>query len=191
MKSQCLIALSIALLPFPALAMDSIYCPQRQGYINTGMTDNQVINACGQPLSKRETNTQVVEKIPVTQLIYTTLNQGAVYPGLTSYYTMWSLPSGSTGTSLQINVIDNKVTGISINGSNSNAMSICGGTSVQIGDDVGNVYSACGNPSLVNNTFINRPVPRSQHPEVWVYQINQYQPPISLTFVNGQLQSIN
>lgn len=190
MKRQCLLALSIALLPLIANSADSIYCPQNQGYISVGMTDSQVINACGTPISRSDSSVQVVMKIPETQLIYTTLNQGAVYPGLTSYYTMWSLPSGSTGTSLHVNIINNKVAGFTINGSSTNAMSICGGTSVQIGDDANRVYSACGTPSLVNNTFISQPVPKSQHPEIWVYQIDQYQSPISLTFVNGQLQSI-
>lgn len=190
MKSQCLILFSTLLMPLPALAADSVYCPQKQGYINIGMTAAQVLNACGPPLSKRDTHVQIAEKVPITQLIYTTLNQGAVYPGITSYYNMWSLPSGSNGTSLQVSVMDNKVIAISINGSSTNAMTICGGVSIQKGDDVSNVYNACGNPSLVNNTYINRAVPKDQHPEVWIYQVNQYQPSFSLTFVNGQLQSI-
>ena len=190
MKSHCVFALGFALLPLGGFAANSVYCPQGQGYINIGMTDSQVMNACGQPMSKQSTNVKVATQIPVTQLIYTTLNQGAVYPGLTSYYDMWSLPSGSVGTSLQVNVVNNKVTGISINGSSSNAMSICGGTSIQIGEDADSVYSACGSPSLVNETYINQPVSRNQHPEIWTYQLNQYQSPISLTFIDGKLQSI-
>lgn len=190
MTSRYIFALIVALLPSFAGAADSVYCPQGQGYLHAGMTSDQVLQACGQPLSRQVSNVKLETRIPVTQLIYTTLNQGAVYPGLTSYYTMWSLPSGSTGTSLRVNVIDNKVTGFSINGSETNAMSICGGTSIQIGDDVNNVFSACGSPSLVNETYINQPVPRNQHPEIWLYQLNPYQSPISLTFVDGKLQSI-
>ena len=70
-------------------------------------------------------------------------------------------------------------------------MSICQGMSVQIGEDVDKVYSSCGTPSAVNETFINQPVPSATKPEVWIYQVDKFQPPISLTFVNGELQSIN
>ena len=69
-------------------------------------------------------------------------------------------------------------------------MSICGGISVQIGDDVNKVYSACGNPSLVNETFINQKIHKSERPEVWIYQLAPYQPTIRLTFIDGKLQSI-
>lgn len=182
-----------AFLPVATFAAGSLYCPQKQGYISIGMTSDQVIQRCGQPMTKQNSSEiRVAEKIPVTQLIYTTLNQGAIYgySGLTSYYTMWSLPSGSNGTSLRFSIIDNKVTAVNINGSSTNAMSICDGVSIQIGDDANKIYSACGNPSLINETFINQPVPKKQNPEVWIYQINQYQPTIHLTFINGKLQSI-
>ena len=191
MKSHYLIALSIAFLPMTAFSVDSLYCPYKQGYISIGMSNDQVIARCGQPIKRENSsNVQVSKKIPVTQLIYTTLNTGAVYPGLTSYYEMWSLPSGSNGTSLRVNVINDKITAVDINGSATNAMSICGGSHIQIGDDVNKVYSACGNPSLVNETFINQPVPNSQQPEVWTYQLDPYQPTIHLTFISGNLQSI-
>ncbi len=190
MKSQWVFALILTILPLTAIAADSVYCPEGQSYISLGMTDSQVVSACGQPQSKQESNVAVAEKIPVTQLIYTTLNQGSVYTGLSSYYTMWSLPSGSNGTNVQINVVNGKVTGVNINGNSQNAMSICGETSIQIGDDVDSVYSACGSPSLVNETYINQPISKKQHPEIWIYQLNEYQSPISLTFVDGKLQSI-
>ena len=192
MKSQCFTGLSIMMLSLAAQSADSIYCAQQHGYINVGMTQDQVVAACGKPLIKRDSKvTQVVEKIPVTQLIYTTLNQGGVYPGINNMYQRWSLPSGSTGVNLQVNIIDQKITSVNINGSSTNAASICGGISLQVGDDISRVYSACGNPSLVNQTYINQPVPKTLNPEVWVYQVNKYQPPFSLTFVNGNLQSID
>ncbi len=172
-------------------AAQSFYCPQKHAYINVGMTMGEVTSACGDPAYKRRTNNPVVQKIPVTQLMYTTLNPGSVYPGWTTVYNQWSLPSGSTGTSVQVDIINNKITGIKINGSNTNAMTICSGVPVQIGDDSNSVYSACGTPSMVNQSYINKSVPESSQPEVWVYQLDQYQAPISLTFVNGALQSID
>jgi len=190
MSLKLLILLSLSLTSLTAIA-DPFYCPQNQGYINLGMSEAQVVSACGQPLSKQESNVPVTVKVPVTQLIYTTLNQGSVYPGLNSVYDQWSLPSGSTGVSLEVDIINNKVSGVRINGSNTNAMSVCGGISVAVGADESQVYNACGNPQMINNSFINQPIPSNHKPEVWVYQVDKYQAPMSLTFVNGQLQSID
>ncbi|WP_133126769.1 DUF2845 domain-containing protein [Legionella nagasakiensis] len=192
MRSKLLLLLGIS---FPLASMaeqqQSVYCPQNHGYINVGMTAAQVVSACGQPLSKRSGGRSVSQRIPVKQLLYTNLNTGSVYPTLNPIFDQWSLPSGSTGISLEVDIINQKVSSVRINGSNTNAMNLCGGTSIQIGADENSVYSACGNPAMVNNTYINQPVPASANPEVWVYQADQYQQPMSLTFVNGTLQSIN
>lgn len=174
-------------------AATSFYCPQRHGYINVGMTQDQVIAACGQPTAIRDNNSPVVQQIPVTQLIYSILNQGAMYynPGITPVYNMWSLPSGSQGTSVEIDLVDNQVNAIKVNGSESNALSVCQGGKVQVGDNISAVYNACGAPSLINNTYVNKPVPANQKPQVWVYTIDQYQPSVTFTFINGILKSIN
>lgn len=183
--------LPLFLLPFSAFAQ-SFYCPKHQGYINPGMNEADVINACGQPMAKREADATVKQKVPVKQLIYTVINAGSVYPTLNPIFEQWSVPSGTTqGVTLEIGIINNKVSSVQLNGSNTKAMSICGGVSIQVGDDEGKVYNACGNPTLVNNTFIYQNVPSSEKPQVWIYQIDQYQPPISLTFVKGKLQSID
>ncbi|RMX03722.1 DUF2845 domain-containing protein [Legionella jordanis] len=169
-----------------AFAIDSMYCPQNHGYINLGMTPEQVVAACGQPLSKQQSRTPVMQKVPVLQLMYN--NQGSA----TAFYGVWSLPVGTnSGAQLEVDVINNKVSGIRLNGNNTNAFSICNGNMVQVGDPIGSVYAACGNPSVVNNTYINQPIQSNQAPEVWIYQADQYQTPFNLTFVNGKLQSIN
>lgn len=172
-------------------AAQTKYCPQNQGYIQIGMTEDQVLSACGQPMMKQTTNIQVSRRIPVTQLIYTNLNQGGVFMGYDRIYSMWSLPSGSLGVSMQIDVVDGKVKSMNINGSGTNASSLCNGVGIQAGDPLGRVYSACGNPSLINESFIDEPVPSSAKPAKWTYQIDPYQPQFSLTFVNGLLQSID
>ncbi len=189
MKRSLLVLIGFA--SFNVMGAQSIYCPQKQGYINVGMSVAQVTAACGQPISRKVSNQPATQKVPVTQLIYTTLNQGSVYSGLDNVYSQWSLPSGSTGVNLQVDIINNKVSSVQLNGSNTNAVTLCGGDNVQVGDDVNRVYNACGNPSMVNNTFINQPIPTTNPPEVWIYQVDQFQPPISLTFVNGKLQSID
>jgi hypothetical protein len=192
MNKKLFIPLTVAVLIHTSAMADTIYCPQKSGFIKTGMTENEVIAACGQPLSKQESNDPPTQKVPVQQLVYTALNTGSVYPGLNPmYYDQWSLPSGSTGINLTVDIINDKVSSIKMNGSSTNAMSVCGGNDVQIGDSVRKLYAACGGPSMVNNTFINQVIPSNTQPEVWIYQVNQYQSPIRLTFVNGKLQSIN
>lgn len=170
----------------------SFYCPTGHGYINLGMSTSQVLSACGQPSSIEKSNQSLIQQIPVTELIYTNLNQGAPYSGLDVTYQMWSISSGTTQVSMQVNIINNQVSSIEVNGQSENAMSVCGGTPIQIGDSADSVYSACGNPSMVNQTYIKQPVRTSDNakPETWVYNVDQYSQSFRLTFLNGILQSI-
>lgn len=167
-------------------ATQSYYCPENHGYINLGMTPDQVIAACGQPLSQQDSNQPIMQQVPVQQLMYNNMGSPKVF------YGVWAIPTGTnSGAQLQVNIVDKKVKSVNINGSSSNAFSVCGGVSIQIGDPVSKVYGACGNPSVVNNTFINQPLQSNTKPQIWIYQPGQYQSPITLTFVNGKLQSID
>ncbi|MBA2655859.1 MAG: DUF2845 domain-containing protein [Tatlockia sp.] len=166
--------------------VQSFYCPQNHGYINLGMTGDQVIASCGQPLSKQDSNRPVMQKVPVQELTFNSMGAQKVF------YGVWSIPTGTdSGARLQVNIVDNKVKSVSINGSATNAFSICGGISIQAGDPASKVYGACGTPSIVNNSFINQPLLSNAKTQVWIYQPSQYQSPITLTFVNGKLQSID
>ena len=89
-----------------------------------------------------------------------------------------------------MNLINNRVTSINVNNSNTNATNACAGNSFQLGDTIAEVYRACGNPSMINNTYITQAVSKDQNPEAWYYDF-QYQPSVTLTFINGILQSIN
>ena len=185
MKIKLIPSLVLSFLPFSLLADQSLYCPQNHGYINIGMTTSEVISACGQPLSKQDSNQPILQKIPVQQLIYN--NQGTS----TAFYGVWNVPTGSGGTALQVDVVNNRIKSIQVNGADSNAFSICNGANIQVGDQIGKVYGSCGSPSVVNNTYINQIVPTANKPQVWIYEPGQYQPPVSLTFVDGKLQSIS
>lgn len=177
------ILLALMMLPLQVFALDSYYCPQNHGYINLGMSQADVINACGEPLKKEQSNRPVTEKVPVTQLIYN--HQGASE----AFYGVWSIPTGSGGVTLEIDVINNKVASARLNGSSTNAFSVCG-SSLVIGSPVGAVYSACGTPSIVNHTYINRFLPGDNRVEIWTYRPDEFQPTVTLTFTNGRLQSI-
>lgn len=174
-----------------ALAAQSFYCPKHQGYINLGMSAGEVLAACGEPLMKNNQNKPVTQRIPVTQLIYTSLNSGATYQGWNSIYQTWSLPSGSTGVTLQIDIVNQKIASVMMNGNNTNATTLCNNGSLKIGDDQSMAYMACGSPDLINQTYVDQVVPSTQKPEVWIYQVDPYQPSYRLTFINGTLQSID
>lgn len=174
------------------LADDSYYCAKNHAYINVGMTQDQVLAACGNPSSVKDSRGSVLQQIPMTQLIYTDINKGAVffYPGIDRVYSLFSLPSGSTGNTITVDIINDQISAIKINGVNSNALSMCKQGSVQIGDSTSAIYNACGAPDNINQTYVNRSVPNQQKPQVWVYDSQNYQQGFTLTFINGILQSI-
>lgn len=174
-------------------AADSFYCPQNHAYINVGMNQDAVIAACGEPTSRRVGANTVNQQVPEKQLIYTNLNKGAVsfYPGLDPLYQMWNLPSGSQGVTVQVNVVNGKVSNIILNQQSTNGLSACSGGSFQIGDDMNQVINACGPPNIINDSYTSQVVPENQNPEVWVYDnFLDQQPSITLTFINGILQFI-
>lgn len=173
-------------------AADSYYCPQNHQYINVGMSQDDVLQACGPPSAKRTGANTVMKQIPIQQFIYTNINKGAVeyIPGIDPVYQMWSLPSGSKGVTLQVNIIDHKVSSILLNQQSTNGVSACSGGSFQVGDEAGQVINACGAPEIMNNSYTNQMVPKEENPETWVYDNMPYQPGVTLTFVNGTLQYI-
>lgn len=184
---------SLFLISYAAWSDNSFYCPTQHGFIHPGMTRDEVIQACGQPTHIEQSKQPLVQEIPVTELIYTNLNQGAPYPGLNNTYQMWSITSGTTQVHMQINIIHDQIHSIQVNGSHDNATNVCGGTPLQIGDSADSVYSACGSPSMVNQTYIKEPIKTEHHayPELWTYQVSPYDPPFHLTFLNNILQSIS
>jgi hypothetical protein len=195
MKQVLAVILILCLWIFPAVtwAVPKTYCPNGHGFIQAGMSQSDVLSACGQPNNKTLSSKPATEKVPVQQLIYTTLNPTNQYPGLTNaFYKQWSLPEGSNDTfNLVVDVMENKITAIRLNGNNSNRMSMCTNSAFQVGDEVSKVYAACGSPETINATFKNVVIPSKNRPEVWTYQVDQYQPSFRLTFVNGRLESID
>lgn len=177
----------------------SYYCAQHSGYINIGMTVDQVIAACGKPLSQQESDKPVMQKIPVQQVFFTGQSSS------TAFYGVWAIPGGSSnygmlepfgtsnggnGVRLQVDISNNKIKAAKIDGSEVNAFSICGGINISVGDPANKVFNNCGNPSIVNNTFTQVPVQSKEKPQIWVYQASQYQPAVSLTILGGKLISI-
>ncbi len=185
MNSKLTLSIFSLAASFTVIADQAYYCPQNHQYINIGMTPNQVIAACGQPISQQNSQQPVFQKVPVQQLFYNNVGTSS------GFYGVWNLKTGNSGAQLQIDILNNKVQAIKLNGSSSNAASICKGANIQVGDPAGKVFSACGSPSITNSTYTNVPILSAQKPVIWIYQPGQYQPSISLTFIDGKLQSIN
>lgn len=169
------------------------YCPEGHSYIQVGMTENQVLAACGQPTSRSKSNQAPTQRVPMKQLIYSSTIPSQPYPGITSdVLNPWSMPSGIHNTyNIQFNIVNNKVKSVQMNGSGTNAMSGCDSGTVQVGDTEDQVYAACGTPTQTNLSYINQPIAGNTKTEIWIYQLDQYQPAIRLTFVNGSLESID
>lgn len=178
-----------------------VYCPQNSGYINVGMTPDQVVAACGMPISQQDSDKPATQRVQVQQLFFN--NQGhstafygvwAISGGASNYVQQQYVPFGSVngggGVQLEVDIVNNQVQAIKLNGAQNNAISVCGGVNISVGDPVGKVSSACGSPSVTNNTYMNIPIQSKEKPKVWVYQMGQYQTPMTLTFVNGRLITI-
>ncbi|OGV27648.1 MAG: hypothetical protein A3F18_07670 [Legionellales bacterium RIFCSPHIGHO2_12_FULL_37_14] len=180
-----ILCLSLILSASVALAVPSIYCPTNHAYISVGMTKDQVISACGKPTRKEESKEPYKKKIPMMQLMYN--SRGTQQ----AFYGVWTIPVGvTTGSSLEVDVVDNKVYSVQVNGEQSKAFSICKGIPITKGEPVSNVYNACGNPSTLNNTYIEKVEPNAPYPETWYYTF-PYQDSIRVTFVNDKLIGIN
>jgi hypothetical protein len=186
MKLIQISGLALVLAPFSLFsATESFYCPQNKAFIKIGMTQDEVISACGQPASQQDSNQPATEKVPVTQLIYNNMGSS------TAFYGVWNVATGTSGSRLEFNIVNKKVRSMKLNSSDTNAASLCSGNSVQVGDPVEKVYYSCGSPSVTNSTYINEMMPGAPKPQVWTYEVGQYQPSVTLTFVNGKLKSIN
>ena len=193
MKLKIIFFLCVFFIISPSFAEDMMYCSENQAYIKLGMTEQQVISACGQPLSKHKGAGQVTRRVPVKQLIYTWLNSNIANQGggIKNIYTTYSLPQAPTSLTLHVDIMNGKISNIRTSGTSPNQMTLCDASSFKIGDDASAVTQACGEPSSVNETFVNQPIPSSEKPEIWVYKPGQYQQPFSLTIVNGKLESIH
>lgn len=187
------------------------YCPQTHGFVQLGMTENQALSACGTPQKRERSNRVAMKRIPVEQLIYSSTTPANPYPGLKSaFYTQFTIPTGAgIMYNLEIEIVNNKVYEIRNNGSDGiNGSNLCqknpnqgpnessnrqasDGNSIQKGDSYEHVIAACGNPDSINYSCKDVPIPSNNSPEVWIYQVDQYQPPFTLTFIDGVLRCIN
>ena len=176
----CLL-LSLATYP-PAQAASSYFCGKNSQYIKTGMSQAEVIQACGEPQAKQKSSQSGRVKQPVTQMIFKVANQKAGYGA-------FPIATGGS-TKLAVSVANNKIVSLSFGGQSTQSVSICGGRNVSVGSPA-SALSACGQPTMTNNTYVDIPTGKTDKVETWVIKPDQYSRGIRLTFVNGALQSID
>lgn len=185
MKGKSCYWLMLFVIPFSLFADDSFYCPTNSQYVQPGMTMDQVLSACGEPTTRAESNQVLNDKVPVEQLTFNNVGSD------TAFYGVWNMQTGERGSQLQIDIIDDKVASIKINGSDTRAFDLCNETSIQVGDPSSLVFNNCDTPNITNHTYILKPHPLKQKPIAWFYNFGDYQPSATLTFVDGKLQSID
>lgn len=190
------VVLVASLVSSLAYTDDAVYCPQKAGYVRVGMTQDQVIAACGQPQMRQKSNQPVMQKVPVQQLYFE--HNG----GPEAFYGVWKLPGGyptsggqetfstnSGGQTLEIDVIFDKIAAIRLNGGSLNSLTTCD-SPIRVGDNASDALAACGSPTKENETYANIPMPSANKPEIWIYKADQYHPAIRMTIVDGKLVSI-
>lgn len=189
-SSKCKkIATVSCLLAFPITAMaGDVYCPGGGGYIKVGMTQSQVIAACGQPSYKsKPTLVPNTRNVKVQQLIY---DIGAGTAGRGNF--QFEISPGGKTINLMVSIVANKVKSISLNNSTVNGATICPNGPFKVGDNVQQVLNACGQPISQNTSF--EPIPQGTEAvkqEQWTIKTSDYGNTYKLTFKNGILESIS
>jgi Protein of unknown function (DUF2845) len=197
-------------LPFilssSGFALSNLYCPHGSGMIRIGMNIAEVSQLCGMPATTAS-NTRVVQNLPITRLSYNNFYKGPVYYwNLQKVYQQFSVPSSSNNTTLTVDIYQGKVKSMALNGTGAQSTTACNykgstqfagnpspsnNTVISVGDSQDAVFSACGSPDTIDNTYIQVPVSKNDKPEVWTYQFDPYSPKYKLIFIQGNLQSID
>jgi len=150
----------------------ALFCPTNYNIINEGMSVDQVIIACGKPDSMTE-SIKKNDNIPQqwSYLIPQTVNMGGTS----------QTAQGTLQTSVTFDD-KGKAVNISVNGIGVGSTTICGGSTVQLGDDKDKVKSACGNPAFINKSSTET------EPDTKVTELkyNSGNPAMILVFENGK-----
>lgn len=207
MIPKTIVNIVIGLCPALGLAqtLNTFYCAQGHSNISLGMTADQVKAECGDP-QMTDGSATLTQKIPVTRLTYNNMNKGSVYYwNLNKVYNQFGLPSGSSITPFTVDIVNNKVKALNLNGNSVKTTTACGyqgntgfpgGTnpnepaSIGVGDPADKVYSLCGAADYTDETYIDAPIPPSDKPQHWTYQVDSYHPAYQLLFVRGRLVEI-
>lgn len=174
MRPNVFILLIFLLLPTVSSAF---FCPTNFNQIYYGQTPDQVMQQCGKP----DVQQNSVEKPEGPQQWEYLIPQTVTNRALQSV-------QGTVKTEIIFDA-NGQAVNISVNGIGVGATTICG-TQIQLGDTREAVKKACGQPSFVNKQNGNSAALGSPPPAkkitLFIYKTN---PPLTLKFVNGVLES--
>lgn len=146
----------------------AMFCPSGFNQINIGDTIAQVTKVCGAPTSQSSEDST------------------ADKPQEWTYYVK-SQPSDQSTLRMTVAFTSGKVTNMSVNGIGLTNTQICGGNTVQVGDDQKSVKTVCGDPAFIAQS--NLPAAAKDTVKVTTLIYNTSAEPISLIFNNGKLKS--
>ncbi|NKB46595.1 MAG: DUF2845 domain-containing protein [Legionellales bacterium] len=182
---------SVALLSQSMLwaQMETFYCPTGGQYANKGMSEAQVIAACGEPDAKQLLDEPAMQQEKVEEIIY-----ALPIENLYEYNRIMNPKRGGGGyIPISFTILKNKVVSIEVDDDEVESTSLCQrrGVQVKIGDTRRRVISLCGNPSFTNKTTRSIPLGDGNVPvSIWTYDFGPYQPKAYMRFIGEKLDSI-
>jgi outer membrane protein assembly factor BamE (lipoprotein component of BamABCDE complex) len=172
------------LFTIPLTGFATTYCAFGGSYIRVGMSLEEIKQACGTPLSTKTKKTYNTRNVAVSQLYYTFRNTQQRSNAF-AY-----APKIANEVKLMVSIKANKVIEISLNSNATQGASVCPNGAIQIGSSISAVTRACGSPGYVNQSFKSIRQSERVEKETWILKASPYDPPITLTFSDGVLQSI-
>lgn len=169
-------ALTILITSIPSLTF-AFFCPTNFNQIDFGMTADQVSQICGKPDDTRE-YLKPNDNIPQEWSYY--------IPQTVSMGGSLQSAQGTLKTSMSFDD-KGKAINISVNGIGVGATTICGGNTVQLGDDKERVKSVCGDPSFINKQTLSANPSIPQGSKVVEFTYLSSTPHVTLIFENGKL----
>lgn len=172
----------ISLLSFasPIFAANSYFCAGTSNYAVIGNTMAQVLANCGQPKTVTQNTTPSSQPTQVTQWVYNYQNNSQLRKLNTPNYQL---------AALIVNMVNNKVVSILVNGQNVSSTNFCGANiKLNVGDSNLKVRQICNAPSQIQQ--VTQDIAQPSITTVnWTYQ-SEFQAPVTMTFQDGILQSI-
>jgi hypothetical protein len=175
---------------------ESFYCPKGQ-YVNKGMSEEQVVAACGEPVTKELLDEPAMKQEQVEELIYT-------LPAdfLQEFNRILEPPRAGGHVTVVFTIMDGKVSSIEVDDKEFSSTGICGKrkvtdvrtvgvATISIGDSRRKVFTRCDRPSFVNKA--TRPVPLGDGNvpvSIWTYDFGPYQPKVYMRFIDEKLDSV-
>lgn len=183
----------LMIFSLPVYAQEGYLCAKTYRYIDLGNTLAEVQAACGKPIrTSTEQRAKTVTE-PTEEWVYYGVedpddreswhSQSVSVPADFDIY-LYRLPK------LYVTFRRNKVISVTLDSQEVGSSNICDRAAlIKKGDDQSTVEGYCGSPRLSNagsKTFYEGLVEVT----TWVYQFDEYQPPLILEFQGGKLSRI-